>query len=564
MRIRVVDLAELFGPAVHLRSPEFLRPARWAQFEAVRETWTELTRLAVGDPLVGDEAETVFGGAIVLLTPSRTRSGLDEAIIVDGRHRLVAWQLIIDAARRAMAEQGSTMIARTLEVLLENPSAAVADDERRHVVLPSREDRQEFIDRLSLDVRLLHPGQLGASGISAAHAWLLDAARGWLSAGDAMDRAQRLARVIQHRVRVIVIEARPVDNPLRIARQLAAGRTAITSVDIIGQTLLDALALPDDASSRAYQTFLAPFADPWWTESVDGRPESESRLEQVARAWVMARTLRVVTVAELAPAFHRYLQLSTGQPLALMSRLRDEGGLLRELAEAGRDPARADDVRARFLDRMSVLGCAEAIAVLLWLEADERRSVLESEKLAVLGLLESWVVRRVLTGLPVTGAGTGWQTVLTRLSEGPATNLVGRIVGARADDEAHYWPTDADLRLVLPARPIALELPESAARVLLEGLTEDAEGAGAVRRGVARVVLLHADPRGDDAVAPMLRFVLGNLTLSDAPVVDGIGDVSARTSALVERVIRLWPGPPPPSLPGVAAPAPGWPGTAGT
>lgn len=564
MRIRVLDLAELFGRTVHLRSPDFLGPSRWAQFERVRETWTELTRLAEGDPLVGDEADTVFGGAIVLLSPTRSRPGLDEAIIVDGRHRLVAWQLIIDAARRAMANQGATMVARTLEELLENPSSAVSDAERRRVVLPSREDRQEFIDRLTLDLRLLQPGQLGASGITAAHAWLLDAAGGWLAAGDSVDRAQRLARVIQHRLRVIVIEARPVDNPLRIARELADGRTAVTSVDIIGQTLLDALELPDDASGRAYQAFLAPFADPWWAESVDGRPGSESRLEQVARAWMMARTLREVTAAELAPAFHRYLNLTSGQPLDLMGRLRDEGGLVRELAEAGRDPARADDVRARFLDRMSVLGCAEGIAVLLWLEADERRAVPESERLAVLALLESWVIRRVLSGLPVSGAGTGWQTVLSRLAQGPAIDLVDRIGGARADDEAHYWPTDADLRLVLPSRPIALELPESAARVVLEGITEAVVGVGSVRRGVSRVVLLHAEPTGDDAVAPMLRFVLGNLTLADAPVVNPEGVVSERTEALIEQVIRLWPGPPPPTLPGAAAPAHGWPGTAGT
>ncbi|GAA1725508.1 hypothetical protein [Microcella frigidaquae] len=563
MRIRVLDLSELFGRTVHLRSPDFLGPSRWAQFEAVRETWAELARLAEGDPVVGDEAETVFGGAIVLLTPTRTRIGLDESIIVDGRHRLVAWQLIIDAARRAMADQGATMVARTLEELLENPASAVADEEHRHVVLPSREDRQEFIDRLTLDARLLQPGHLGSSGITAAHAWLLDAARSWLASGDAMDRAQRLARVIQHRLRVIVIEARPVDNPLRIARQLAEGGTAVTSVDIIGQTLLDALALPEDASGRAYQAFLAPFADPWWAEPAGGRPGTESRLEQLARAWVMARTLRVVTGSELAPAFHRYLHLSTAQPLDLMGRLRTEGGLVRELAEAGRDPARAEDVRARFLDRMSVLGCAEGIAVLLWLEADERRALPEEEKLAVLALLESWVVRRVLTGLPVSGAGTGWQTIFSNLAQGPAVDLVGRILRARVDDEAHYWPSDDDLRLVLPARPIALELPESVARVLMEGLTEAGVGAGSVQRGAARVVLLHAEPSGDDAVAPMLRFVLGNLTLSEAPVVDPDGDVSQRTAALIERVIRLWPSPPP-TLPGAAAPARGWPGTAGT
>jgi len=77
MRIRVLDLSELFGRTVHLRSPDFLGPSRWAQFEAVRETWAELARLAEGDPVVGDEAETVFGGAIVLLTPTRTRIGLD-------------------------------------------------------------------------------------------------------------------------------------------------------------------------------------------------------------------------------------------------------------------------------------------------------------------------------------------------------------------------------------------------------------------------------------------------------------------------------------------------------
>lgn len=564
MRIRVADLSELFGPPVHLRSPAFLKPSRWAQFEAVRETWGEITLLAAGDPLVGDDADTVFGGAIVLLSPARQLAGLDEAIIVDGRHRLVAWQLLIDAARRAMAQQGATMVARTLEELLENPPGIAPDEEHRRVVLPSREDRQEFLDRLTLDARMLQPGDRGASGISAAHAWLIDAANEWLTSGDAMDRAQRLARVIMHRLRVIVIETRPFDNPMRIARQLASGGTPVNSVDIIGQTLLDALALPSDAADRAYQTFLAPFGDVWWAEPVEGRTSAESRLEQLTRAWLMARTLQVVSEADLGPAFHRYLRLSAGQPLDLLGRLRDEGVMLRELAEAARVPQAEDDPRALFLDRMSVLGCPEGVAVLLWLEADERRHIAADERASLLAVVESWVVRRVLSGLPVTGAGAGWQTVLTKLGGGPASGIADSIATAlaRADDDAHYWPRDDDLRLVLPARPIALELPESSARLVLEVLTEDAAGQGSVRRGQGSVLLVQAAPDGDDAVAPMLRHVLGNLTIADAPMVDPERDVSRRTAALVERVIRRWPRPVPPL--GAATAAPGWRGTAGT
>lgn len=567
MRIRVADLAELFGPPVHLRSPAFLKPSRWAQFEGVRETWAEVARLAAGDPLVGDDADTVFGGAIVLLSPARQLAGIDESIIVDGRHRLVAWQLLIDAARRAMAQQGATMVARTLEELLENPSGIAPDDEHRRVVLPSREDREEFVDRLTLDLRLLQPGGRGASGISAAHAWLLDAAAEWLAEGDTMDRAQRLARVIMHRLRVIVIETRPVDNPLRIARELASGGTPVSSVDIIGQTLLDALGLPADAADRAYQTFLAPFGDPWWAEPADGRGGTESRLEQLTRAWLMARTLQVVSQADLGPAFHRYLRLGAGQPLDVLGRLRDEGAMLRELAVASHDGGADDDPRALFLDRMSVLGCPEAIAVLLWLDADERRQFAEAERIALLALLESWVVRRLLSGLPITGAGAGWQTVLTRLGAGTASGIAAAVGGAlaRAGDDGHYWPTDDDLRLVLPARPIALELPEASARVLLEALTDDAVGAGSTRRGSARVLLLQAAPEGDAALAPMLRHVLGNLTLAEAPVIDPDPDVSRRTAALVERAIRRWPGPTSRlPQPGAAAAAPGWPGTAGT
>lgn len=277
----------------------------------------------------------------------------------------------------------------------------------------------------------------------------------------------------------------------------------------------------------------------------------------------MARTRQVVTEAELAPAFHRYLHGSATPPLDLIGRLRDEGALLRELAEAGRSAAGSQDARAMFIDRMSVLGCAEAIAVLLWFAAPERRQVPESDERAALAALESWVVRRVLTGLPITGPGAGWQRVLALLGDGSTGDLSARIAATCTDDEARYWPADADLRLVLPARPIALELPESTARVLLEALTDDAFGAGAVRHGDHPVVLREVQPTGDETMAPMLRHVLGNLTLADAPVVEPDGDVTARTAALVERVIRRWPGPPPPSLPGAAAPAPGWPGTAG-
>ena len=232
------------------------------------------------------------------------------------------------------------------------------------------------------------------------------------------------------------------------------------------------------------------------------------------------------------------------------------------LAEAARGSTAGTDPRALYLDRMSTLGCAEAIAVLLRLSPPEARAA--DDEVSVLAAIESWVVRRALSGLAVTGTGAGWQAVFAALDAGSASAIIARFAASRSLAESDYWPTDDDLRLVLPARPIALELPEATARVLLEALSDDAHGAGAVRRGEHRVVLLQSEPVGEAVVAPMLRNVLGNLTLADAPVVDPLGDTSARTAALIERVIRLWSGPPPPSLPSAAGGARGWPGTAGT
>ncbi|MDO9590444.1 MAG: hypothetical protein Q7J04_04820, partial [Microcella sp.] len=501
----------------------------------------------MGDATVGDDAEAVFGGAIVVLLPATISSGLHEAMIVDGRHRLIAWQLLIDAARRAMKQQGAAMVARTLDALLENPAGATKTDEQRRVVMPSVPDRDEFIDRLTLDPALLSAEPRQRSGMAGTHAWLLDAAQEWLARGEPVDRAQRLARVISHRLSVIVIEARAEDNPLSIARQLGSGSPGLSAIHIVGQTLLDSLGLPADASSRAYQALLAPFMDDWWRAPVDGSPRAEPRNEQLLRAWIMARTMRVVHPMDLAPAFQRYLKISTVPPLDLLGRLRDEGVRLRALLESAVDPETDDDYRATFLYRMSALGSAEAIAVMMWLDADERASLTDEQRRTILATVESSVVRRALTGLPHFGVGAGGQALLSWLAQRPAhqvSGLLPSVIATQRHDE-HYWPTDDDLRLVLPSRPIALELSEASARVILEALAEDELGYGTLSRATCRVALRYDAPSGDQEMMPLLRHVLGNLVLLGAwPADDHEADVTRRTSELIERCVRIWPGPP--------------------
>jgi hypothetical protein len=545
MRIRVVDLTELFGPAVHLRAPEFLEPLTWSQLADVRELWRQLAALAEGDTVLSDDAETVFGGAVVLLLPRQSRAALAEAIIVDGRQRLVAWQLLIDASRRSMAEHGAAMVARTLEGMLENTvSAALTPDEHR-VVLPSRADRREFADCLTLDRRLLAAGTGPGTGITGIHAWLLDAIGDWLDRGEPLDRAQRLARVLMHRLRVVAIEGRAEENPLRVARQLAAARVPITAIDLVGQTLLDSLALPDESAERAYDAFLAPFSDPWWDAPVDGSAGSEIRSEQILRAWLMARTMRVVAQADLAPAFQRYLRVNTTHTLDLVSRLHDEGRRVRALFESALDSSSRDDPRARFLYRMSVLGSAEAIAIALWLESDEQAGVPVEQRAAVLTVVESWVVRRALTGLDFSGTGVDAQALFTWLSRHPARHLGDDLPAAIAQQrrDEHYWPSDDDLRLALPSRPLAVEMSESSARVIVEALAEEELGHAAVTRGISRVTLRHPAPTGAPELTPMLRHVLGNLALGEVWPVRPTDAQTANDEA-IEQCIRIWPGPP--------------------
>lgn len=547
MRIRSVDFTELFAPAVHLRVPDGLPGIPWGNLVHMRDSRHQLVRLAEGDSLVGDESESLFGGAIVLLQSPVPSSVLEQMVIVDGRKRLVTWQLMIDACRRTIEQHGAAMVARTLEPLLENPSHSITNDGQRRVVLPSQADRQEFAERLSLDSALLAENSGSHTGITTAHAWIMDATAEWLVRGDVVDRAQRLARVILHRIRVIVVEARAVENPVQVARQLTSSGTGVSAIDIVGQTLLDLLALPQQAADRAYQAFMAPLSDAWWSEPASGVLGTEPRHEQLLRAWIMARTGKVVYDFDLGPAFERYLRIATARPLDLLARLRDEAAPVRARLESALDPGSSDDPRTRFLYRMSALGSAEAIAALFWLDSDERASLSEDQRLVVLATIESHVVRRALTGLPHAGVGAGGQALLTYLMQYTGTRIGDDLAAATATqrDEEFYWPTDDDLRLVLPWRPVALELPESSARVILEALVEHQDGYGTVSRATTRVGLREATPEGDLDAAPVLRHVLGNLVLMDTwPPIDDNRDVPNRTVALIEACITLWPGPP--------------------
>lgn len=546
MRIRVTDLVDLFGPAVHLRMLEHLDPLTVDQMSAVRELWLQIVRLAEGDPLVGDDAEIVFGGAVVLTLPRTSRSALFEALVIDGRRRLVAWQVMLDASRRAMEAHGAGLIARTLEPMLTNPPATVATAAQRHVVLPSHGDREVFDARLTLDLRLVSTVPRSASGIAFAHAWLLDAVNEWLGRGDELDRAQRLARVLMHRLRVVVIEARAEENPLRIARQFQSGGVQAQVVDIVDQMLLDSAALPEASVERVYESFVAPLSDPWWRGAPDESLATEARHEQLLRAWTMAQTLQEVQPDDLAPAFARYLHLSSTPVLDLLDRLRTDLLHLRVQLESAVTAAGVGDPRATFLYRMSVLGCAKAIAVLVWLDAPERAGITEEDKLRVLAMIESWVMRRALSGMPYRGIWLGVQPILTALSHPDISTLTARVRHALAEARSDelYCPNDDDLRMVLPSRPFAVEMPESAARVVLEALREESSRDEEFVRTGRRVLVREENPGGEQELSPMVRYSLANLILDGlARLPEDDLDIARRTQLLIDRCIRVWPSP---------------------
>lgn len=592
---------DLFYSNLRLVVPLFQRPYVWSRDDQWEPLWDDIVRLH--DLITsGDTDATHFFGAVVLQTQTTGLGSLQEFTVIDGQQRLTTLQILLDALHAQLEPRGLTSLAGRVITLVENAAAFRQKPEDRFKVWPTNRDRPAFTAAMTaltpVDYAALPTGRL-----VQAHRYFSEAIAVWLDSDpeSLAERAAILVPAITDRLQVVAIQLDAGEDAQEIFETLNARGTPLTAADLIKNFIFQRFDGDPDATEQAYQSYWAEFETPFWEEQVTAGRIKYARSALFLTQWLTARTLKEIPAREVFSQFKRYV-IDTGiDTIDLLQAISSAASKYRAFTEGA---AARDGVLSRldlFVYRTGTLDSELTKPLLIWLAQPEQFGVADESRDRLLGILESWFVRRALVRVQSGGNNRLLLDLLIALSRRPEGGDVAEAAStflASQKSSVGYWPDDDEIRRELAGIEAYRRLRRGRLRMVLEAVEDTLRGfAGGraftvapVTRGVCTIEhILPQEWRAnwhdgidqeDEAERDRIVHVLGNLTLvtqslnaslSNAAWTGPTGkraalirndtllltrdvvhehpdawtddDITARTATLTESILEIWPVP---------------------
>ncbi|MGR7026354.1 DUF262 domain-containing protein [Geodermatophilus sp. URMC 62] len=593
--------AAIFGNQCRYVIPLFQRPYVWTRDDQWAPLWDDVRTLAerVLEAPPGYGAAPVpphFLGAIVLDQQLVPAGFLTVRHVVDGQQRLTTLQLLLDAAQDVTERYGNMLDAERLKMLVLNQPQVTQHPDEVFKVWPTDRDQAAF--RAAMDNSTAMPAELVDSRISQARAFFVDRITEWCEpTGDpdkAAARLSALAQALHAHLKLVVIDLEPGDNAQVIFETLNHRGAPLLAADLVKNLLFQRAQAEQLDVGAIYSQHWAPLDTDYWRELTAQGRLYRPRIDVFLNYWLTMKLLREVPSDRIFIDFRDHVATAPVALPGLMAELASDAAVFSTL-----DALPASSVPGRFYYRViQALDTRAVMPVLLWLLRWPGDQLPVEQRDKALNAIESWLVRRTLARL--TGKNIN-QTILELLKAlerpGPASagDRTEQFLAEQRSD-ARLWPDDDLVRRSLESGPVYTALLRARLRMVLEALEDDlrtdyGEGQPAPRRLTVEHILPQAWRQNwpiasDDVSASLDRdrlvHVLGNLTLvsgrlnpalSNRPWTkdDGAGkrdyllehsslklnakvikehptawsddDIRARTAALTERLLALWPRP---------------------
>ncbi len=596
----------IFGSHIRYVVPLFQRPYVWDEKEQWGPFWDDVQALAekVLETPSGYGAPPVsphFLGAIVVDQQSNPSGFIQVRHVIDGQQRLTTLQLLLDAAQEVTEKHGASLDAETLKVLVLNQPQVTQHPDEIFKVWPTDRDQAAF--RAAMDNHAVVSTELATSRIARAHAFFVEKITEWCEpTGDPDKSAARLkalAQALHAHLKLVVIDLEPGDNAQVIFETLNHRGSRLLAADLVKNLLFQMAQSQQLDVAALYKQYWRPLDEDYWRELTAQGRLYRPRIDVFLNYWLVMKLLREVPADRIFIDFRDQVAMSRATELPeLLAEVAEDAAVFSSLDSlpAGSTPARFYYRVIRALDTRAVM------PVFLWLMRWSASYLPIAQRDKALNAIESWLVRRTLARLTGKNVNLVVLELLKALDEaGPADagdRTESFLVEQTAD--SRLWPSDDLVRQALATAPVYTSLVRARVRMLLEALEDDlrtayGEGQPAPRELTVEHVLpqawrehwpLSADDLAGAIERDRLRHVLGNLTLvsgglnpalSNRPWTreDGKGkrdyllehsalklnaklvtqhteawtedDIRARTAALTDRLLALWPRPASPS-----------------
>lgn len=395
--------------------PHFQRPYSWRDSQW-KPLWRDLIEL-VEDA----EAKPHFLGSIVTAPARSVPEGVEKRLLIDGQQRLTTLLVLLVLIRNRAREAGNAKLAERIQDLVTNRHD---DGPDRYKLLPTQAEDVIDSDREAF-VRLVgdSAGET-KSGIGAATTFFSSKLR----RSDAPE-LETLFRVIVTKLTMVSIILGDQDNPHRIFESLNGTGRPLSQADLIRNYFF--MRLDPKEHERAYVELWRPIQ----------RRLGEEVLTDFVRHYLM-RFGAVIRETDVYTALKsRVDEDKAATPLDHLKEIARYAGYYEVFLQPETAPSPA--LRERF-DRIRRLEVTVAYPFLLGIYADFASGRLsEGELCELLDLVENFVIRRFVCGIPTYGLNKIFAVLYEQARQ--ETDFTGRVKRGLASSPRAY-PRDTDFR----------------------------------------------------------------------------------------------------------------------
>jgi len=482
---------EVFYLPQHLVVPLFQRPYVWNEVDQWQPVWQDLTRMAELRLESPGSSVRHFLGAVVLQASEPIAGTIPTWNLIDGQQRITTLQLMIDAASLVLEERELDQLSQQLSSLTHNAAFFGSEGPTRKLIHTNR-DGESFAEVMDAEPPVVH-GSLRHSGalITRAHGFFVTSVIEWLGSEEEAipERAAALAWVMTQGLQLVVIDLKADENSQEIFETLNARGTPLTAADLIKNFVFQKLALEGGDVRRAYAEDW-PFETTFWEAEVSVGRHLLSRGSLFLSQWLGARLGEEISPRQTFIRFKHHVDHEADMKMGdLLVLIKKQAAIYESWARAADDKTKQLSRAEMTFYRMQATGVELLKPALIWLH-DPTLNIPRMVADEVIGMLESWVVRRQLLRLTSANLGRTVSDIIKGNRHTPPEELAARVRTALTSQTSasNYWPGDEELTEHLAMEQAYNRYPRARLRTFLEAI-EDHWRAEHKYPSVARTVL---------------------------------------------------------------------------
>ncbi len=372
--------------------PIYQRTYSWTLTQC-EQLWEDIKRVAVNDSISGH-----FVGSIVYIDRGLYQvTTVPELLVIDGQQRLTTLSLLLAALGKVMEERQVKLDVNRRKIknnyLLNNDE----DDELRYKLLLTQSDKDTLISIIDDGTQPANP----SLRLSENYEYFLSQLR----------KPEVDLATIYHGIgKLIIVDIaldRERDNPQLIFESLNSTGLKLSQADLVRNYIL--MALPGKAQTELYHEYWFPM------EQSFGHAEYATQFDRFMRDYLTIKTGRIPNIGDVYTVFKGWVQAQPTAPIKdIVADIFQYSKYFVRLAFLKDDDAAINQI----LSDINTLRVDVAYPFLLQVYDDYEQHLIDrSTFIAILRLVESYVFRRLICGIPTNSLNKTFATLYKELKQ---------------------------------------------------------------------------------------------------------------------------------------------------